>query len=89
MSFTPYLVGWAVVAAATITLMIYRAVIGANEDESLHIAGGGDRLVAQQQALFKRLGVVERWTKILLMLTIVYGVMLGGAYLYHMMQHGI
>ena len=89
MSFTPYLVGWAVVAAATITLMIYRAVIGANEDESLHIAGGGDRLVAEQQALFKKLGAVERWTKILLILTIVYDVVLGGAYFYHVVQDGM
>ena len=88
MSFTPYLVGWAVVAAAAIALMIYRAVIGANEDESLHIAGGGDRLVAEQQALFKKLGAVERWTKILLLLTLVYGVVLGGSYLCHLLRQG-
>ena len=89
MSFTPYLVGWAVVAAAAIALMIYRAVIGANEDESLHIAGGGDRLVTEQQALFKKLGAVERWTKILLILTVVYGVVLGGSYLYHLLRQGM
>src|SRR5437763_1562773 len=87
-SFTPYLVGWAVVAMATITLMIYRAVIGANEDESLHIAGGGDRLVAEQQALFKKLGIVERWTKILFLLTLVYGAILGVGYLYHLVRQG-
>jgi hypothetical protein len=87
-SFTPFWVGWAVVAMATITLMIYRAVIGANEDESLHIAGGGDRHVAEQQALFKKLGVVERWTKILILLTLVYGVVLGGSYLYHLLRQG-
>src|SRR5437899_2013875 len=28
---------WAVIAAATITLLIYRAVVGAHEDESLHV----------------------------------------------------
>ena len=32
MNFTPYLVAWAVIAAATITLLIYRAVVGAHED---------------------------------------------------------
>ena len=86
MNFTPYLVVWAVIAAATITLLIYRAVVGADEDESLHVAGGGDRLVAEQQAMFKKLGVIERWTKIFLILTVVYGLALGGAYLYHLWQ---
>jgi hypothetical protein len=89
MNFTPFLVAWAVVGAATITLMIYRAVIGAQEDESLHVAGGGDRLVAQQQALFKKLAVVERWTKILLLLTVAYGLVLGGSYLYHLLRQGM
>jgi hypothetical protein len=89
MNFTPFLVAWAVVAAATITLMIYRAVIGAHEDESLHVAGGGDRLVAEQQALFKKLAVVERWTKILLLLTVAYGLVLGGSYLYHLLRQGM
>ena len=87
MNFTPYLVAWAVVAAATISLMIYHAVIGGHE--SLHVAGGGDRLVAQQQAMFKKLGAVERWTKILLILTVVYGVVLGGGYLYHLLRQGM
>ena len=89
MNFAPYLVAWAVIAAATITLLIYRAVVGAHEDESLHVAGGGDRLVAQQQAMFKKLGAVERWTKILLILTVVYGVVLGGGYLYHLLRQGM
>jgi hypothetical protein len=89
MNFTPFLVAWAVVAAATISLMVYRAVVGAHEDESLHIAGGGARLVAEQQALFKKLAVVERWTKILLILTVVYGVVLGGTYLYHLLRQGM
>jgi hypothetical protein len=89
MNFTPFLVAWGVVAAATITLIIYRAVIGANEDESLHIAGGGDHLIAEQQALFKKLGAVERWTKILLIFTVAYGVVLGGSYLYHLLRQGM
>jgi hypothetical protein len=88
MNFTPLFVAWAVVAAATITLMIYRAVIGAHEDESLHVAGGVDRLVAEQLALFEKLGAVERWTKILLIVTAAYGLVLGAAYLYHMIQQG-
>ena len=89
MNFTPFLVAWAVVAVATISLIIYRAIIGAHEDESLHVAGGGDRLIAEQQQLFKKLSVVERWTKILLILTVVYGVLLGGGYLYQLIRHGM
>jgi len=77
---------WAVLAAVTITLMIYRAVIGTDEDESLHVAGGGARLVAQQQAMFKKLGAVERWIKIFLILTVVYGLVLGGTYFYRLVQ---
>jgi len=89
MNFTPYLVAWAVIAAVTITLLIYRAVVGAHEDESLHVAGGGARLVAEQQAMFKKLGVIERWTKIFLILTVVYGLALGGAYLYYLLRQGM
>lgn len=83
MNFTPYLAVWAFLAAATITLMVYHAVLGTHEDESLHVLGGGTRLVAEQQAMFKKLGAVERWTKILVTATIVYGLALGAAYLYH------
>ena len=64
--------------------MIYHAVLGTHEDESLHVLPGGARMVAEQQALFKKLDVVERWTKILVTATIVYGLALGGAYLYHL-----
>jgi hypothetical protein len=89
MNFTPYLVAWAGIAAATITLLIYRAVVGAHEDESLHVAGGGARLVAEQQAMFKKLGVIEHWIKIFLILTVVYGLALGGSYLYHLLRQGM
>ena len=89
MNFTPYLVAWAVIAAATITLLIYRAVVGAHEDESLHIAGGGARLVAEQQTMFKKLGVIEHWIKIFLILTVVYGLALGGTFLYHLLRQGM
>jgi len=84
MNFTLYLVGWAFLALATITLMIYRAVIGTDEDESLHVLDGEARMAVEQQAMFKKLGAVERWTKILVAVTVVYGLALGGAYLYHL-----
>jgi hypothetical protein len=84
MNFIPFLVGWAFLVSATITLMIYRAVIGGHEDESLHVLDGEARMVTQQQVMFKKLGAVERWTKIILTVTIVYGLALGGAYLYHL-----
>ena len=84
MNFTPYAVVWAFLVLASITLMIYRAVIGSHEDESLHVLDGEARMVVEQQAMFKKLGAVERWTKILVAVTVVYGLALGGAYLYHL-----
>jgi hypothetical protein len=86
MNFTPFVVIWAFLAAATITLMIYHALLGAHEDESLHVLPGGARMVAEQQAMFKKLGAIERWTKILVALTVVYGLALGGVYVYHLWQ---
>jgi hypothetical protein len=86
MNLTPFAVGWAFLVLATIILMIYRAVIGGHEDESLHVLDGEARMVSAQQAMFKKLGAVERWTKIVLTVTIVYGLALGGAYLYHLWQ---
>jgi hypothetical protein len=86
MNFTPYAIAWGFLVLTTITLMIYRAVIGSHEDESLHVLDGEARMVVEQQAMFKKLGAVERWTKILIAVTAVYGLALGGAYLYHLWQ---
>ena len=86
MNFTPYLVGWVVLAAAAIILMICSAVIGLREDESLHVMESGAHLVTEQQAMFRRVGVIERWMKILFILTIFYGLALGGIHLYDVLQ---
>jgi len=39
--------------------------------------------------MFKKLGAVERWIKIFLILTVVYGLALGGTYFYHLVQRGM
>ena len=79
---TPAVVVWIVLAIATLGLALYRKLISASEEDLIHLGPGEDRQISGQVALADRLKSVDRWGKILTVITVLAGLALAGVYLY-------
>jgi hypothetical protein len=75
----PFIVLWSLVAASVIALIVWRKMIASEEDDSLHVLQGS---VAQQVTVAHKLEVIDKWGKILTVITLVFGLILGGIYIY-------
>ena len=73
MSFTPFVIVWAALALVTAMLIVWRTVLGFNEDDSLHLPAGEIPAERQQVAKAHRIETVEHWGKILTAVTAAYG----------------
>ena len=79
----PYLFSvWCGLAVAVLTLAGYRKWIANREDDTVHLADGNSRLVAEQMSVAARLSGVDRWGKVLTVVTLVFGLVIGTIYLY-------
>jgi hypothetical protein len=74
---------WAILAVLVLVLAIYRAMLASHEDESIHVSEVEASQVAEQRKVFSKLNRVEFWGKLLTVVTILYGLAIAGAYLYH------
>jgi hypothetical protein len=75
---------WGVLAAALLALATYHALKSSREDDSVHLVGGDER-VEEQTAFTERMLTVERWTKILAVVVVVYGLVVLGIWGYSSM----
>jgi hypothetical protein len=82
MTFTPYVVTWAVFAVIVLALAIYRNLLALHEDDNLHIAAGEQQLIPKQMAFFRMMDTIDRWGKGLTIFTFAGGVVLLAAYIY-------
>ena len=78
----PAMVIWAILAIATLGLALYRKLISASEEDLIHLGPGEERQIPQQVALAARLRAVDRWGKILTVVTAVVGLAVAAVYLY-------
>ena len=76
---------WFVLVAAYVALFIYRKQLEAHEDDSTHVLAD-NRVLAAQQTMAHKMEALERWSKILMAVVIVYGLLIGGMYLYSVWQ---
>lgn len=86
MSLMPFFVIWACVALALMGLLVYRKLVSTHEDDFVHFAEGEARMITQQVEVAGKLDAVDRWTKILVFVALIGGVLLGAAYLYQLWQ---
>lgn len=84
MNITPFFVIWACIAAGAAGLALYRKLITRNEDDYIHVAEGEAKAIPQQMAVAQKLDVIDRWEKLLMIVTVAGGVVLGLAYLYQL-----
>jgi hypothetical protein len=75
----PLLVVWSALALGVLTLFLWRQAVARNEDDSLHVMHGA---LTQQTSLSQKLDVIDKWGKILTVITVVLGLLLAAAYVY-------
>jgi hypothetical protein len=75
----PLLVVWIALALGVLTLFLWRQAVARNEDDSLHVMHGA---LTQQTSLSQKLDVIDKWGKILTVITVVLGLLLAAGYVY-------
>jgi uncharacterized membrane protein len=82
MQITPVLIGWLALVVGTIALAIYRGLLAKEEDTNIHLIHGGGAVVEGQAAMAGKLAAIDKWGKILTIITFVAGVLIGASYVY-------
>ena len=78
----PFLVLWAIVIVALVVVAFWLRSVAVQEDPALHLGAAHAGTAAEQMALAKKLGQIDKWMKLLTVAVIVIGVLLGAAALY-------
>jgi hypothetical protein len=78
----PFLTLWLIVIAALIVVCFWRRSVAVQEDPALHLGMAHAGTADQQVAVAKRLGQIDKWVKLLSVTAVVFGLLLGAAYLY-------
>ncbi len=77
--FRPLIAIWSVLALAVLVLFIRRKTIAAREDDNIHVMSGPN---PEQSAIAAKLDVIDKWGKILTVITVVLGLAIGALYVY-------
>jgi hypothetical protein len=79
MNLFPLLVVWIVCALGVLALFIWRQTVARGEDDSLHVMHGA---LTEQTSLAQKLEVIDKWGKIITVITVVLGLLIAAAYVY-------
>jgi hypothetical protein len=82
MTLTPYVIVCVTLAAVTLGLALYRRLISSGERDILYLGQGEERNIPLQASLATRLAAIDKWGKVLTVVTIVLGTVLTAIYLY-------
>ena len=83
MSIVPFTVIWACLLMALLGILLYRKMV-IREDDYVHLADSEAKAVSSQLEAVHKLDVLDRWQRILTILTLVGAVLLSVAYLYQL-----
>ena len=78
-NFVPLFVVWGVLALVVLGLFIWRKNVASGEDDTLHVMHGA---LTQQTVLAQKLDMIDKWGKILTVVTVVLGLAIAAAYVY-------
>jgi len=80
-SFVPFVVLWCLMATVVLAMIVWRKMVASKEDDNIHMTDSGG--IAQQQvALAQKLEQIDKWGKLLTIVTVVFGLVLGAAFVY-------
>ena len=76
---------WGILVLFVVGLALYRKFVSRQEDDYIHLDSG----VAAKQALVDRkLSSIDRWGKSLTVAALIFGLIIGGLYLYQIWRVG-
>ena len=81
MNLISYVSTWAVLAVCVLALLGYRVLLAHRDDATLDIMEKNAGVIALQKCAIEKIGSIDRWGKSLTVLTILYGLVIGGVYL--------
>jgi nitrogen fixation-related uncharacterized protein len=79
MSLLPLSIVWIVLALGVLALFLWRQAVARGEDDSLHVMHGA---LTEQTSLAQKLDVIDKWGKILTVITVVLGLLIAAAYIW-------
>jgi hypothetical protein len=82
------MMGLLLLVLATCALAAYRKFVTREEDDLVHLGEGSMQHAAKQEALAKTIGQLDKLTKILVTVTVVYGLGFGAMLIYNALENG-
>ena len=76
----PFIVLWAILATTVAVLIVRRRMIARGEDDTLHVLQGAP--IPNQVVLANKLEVIDKWGKLLTVITVAYGLLVAAAYVF-------
>lgn len=80
-NFVPFVVLWSVMAAVVLALVVWRKIVSSKEDDNIHVLDSG-AVAKQQTQIASKLDLIDKWGKILTVVTLVFGVVLAAFFIY-------
>ena len=81
--FVPFVILWILLALTVLALFIWRKSVSSKEDDNLHVLDGASTAKSSEQiAVAQKLDLIDKWGKIATVVAVIYGVILGGFYVY-------
>jgi len=77
----PFLIFFFVLAVIVLAMIVWRRVVATHEDNFVHVMGEAP-LVSEQTNVAHKLEQIDKWGKLLTAITVIYGVVLGGLYMW-------
>ncbi len=82
------MMGLVLLVLATLALAAYRKFVTREEDDLVHLGEGSMQHAAKQEALARTLSQLDKFAKILVTVTVLYGLGLGATMIYQALQNG-
>lgn len=79
-SFVPFAALWAVLAIGVLALFLWRKAVASREDDQIHMSD--TTVVSQQTVIANKLDQIDRWGKMLTVVTVLFGLLLAAIYIY-------
>jgi len=81
MDLSPFIVFGAVLVLAVAAMIAWRQTVARREDDTLHVLSDAGA-VPEQVSVAQKLDVIDKWGKLLTVVTAIYVVVVGGLYVY-------
>jgi hypothetical protein len=82
------MMGLLLLVLASLAVVGYRKFVTREEDDLVHLGEGAMQHAAKQEAMAKQLNQLDLVMKILVTVTVLYGVGLGATMIYQALQNG-